>query len=268
MSRLFRLARRIAALFRNDAHDREFDEEARAHIEFAIDDYMRQGLSRPAAERIARAKFGLVASAKDAHREARGLAAIDALLFDIRQAVRSLRRDRALSTTTVVTLTVALALNATVFVVMDATLFRGFPLVKQNKSLVFLQERGPTGPRPVPYADVDEWRRQAQAFTGFAFVAARPITFRDHDGRPTFKPLVYVPFAQEAPVLNMHWLARSTSSAILIADAARRAAESNRRGGQRAACKASRHAVTVAITSTTGASPYHRSTYKAPARSR
>ncbi len=119
------------------------------------------------------------------HRETRGLAAVDALLFDIRQAVRSLSRDRGFSITAVVTLTLALALNATVFVVMDATLFRGFPLVKRNDRLVFLQERGPAGPRPVPYADVEEWRRQAQAFTGFAFVGGRPITFRDHDGRPT-----------------------------------------------------------------------------------
>jgi putative ABC transport system permease protein len=184
MSALRRLWQRLRALVSKDALDAEFDEEARIHLELAVDDYLQQGLSRAAAERLARAKFGLAASAKDAHRDARGLAAVDALLFDLRQAVRSLRRDRAFSITMVVTLTVALALNATVFVVMDATLFRGFPLVEHNERLVFLQERGPSGPRPVPYADVEEWRRQAQAFTGFAFVAGRPITFRDHDGRP------------------------------------------------------------------------------------
>ncbi len=184
MSALKRGWQRLRALVHKDALDDEFDAEARLHLEFAIDDYLQQGMSRPEAERLARAKFGLIASAKEAHRDARGLAALDALVFDIRQAVRSLRQDRGFSITTVVTLTVALALNATVFVVMDATLFRGFPLVQRNDSLVFLQERGPSGRRPVPYADLEEWRRQAQAFTGFAFLAGRPITFRDHDGRP------------------------------------------------------------------------------------
>ena len=184
MSALRRLWHRLRAVVSRDALDDAFDEEARTHLELAIADYVQQGLSRSAAERLARAKFGLVASAKDAHRDARGLAALDALFFDIRQALRSLQRDRAFSITTVVTLTVAVALNATVFVVMEATLFRGFPLVEQNESLVFLQERTPTGPRPVPYADLEEWRRQAQAFSGFAFVTGRPITFRDHDGRP------------------------------------------------------------------------------------
>ena len=184
MSAWRRLRHRLRAFVRKDALDDDFDEEAQVHLELAIEDYLQQGLSRSAAERLARAKFGPVASAKDAHRDARGLAALDALLFDIQQALRSLRRDRGFSITTVATLTVALALNATVFVVMDATLFRGFPLVEGNDSLVFLQERGPAGPRPVPYADVEEWRREAQAFTGFAFLGGRPITFRDHDGRP------------------------------------------------------------------------------------
>jgi predicted permease len=184
MSALRRMWHRLRAFVSRHALDDEFDEEARSHLAFAIDDHVQQGLSRSAAERLARAKFGLLASAKDAHRDARGLAALDGLLFDVQQAVRSLRRDRGFSITTIVTLTVALALNATVFVVMDAMLFRGFPLVERNEGLVFLQERGPAGPRPVPYADVEEWRRQAPAFTGFAVVAGRPITFRDHDGRP------------------------------------------------------------------------------------
>jgi hypothetical protein len=185
MSALLRLARRIAALFRKDALDREFDDEARAHIEFAVDDYMRQGVSRADAERWARAKFGLVAASRDAHRDARSLGWLEAIVFDLNQAARSLWSDGAYAGVTIAMLTVALALTTTVFAVMDAMLFRGFPLVERNDSLVFLQERGPSGPRPVPYADVAEWRRQSRAFTSFAFVSGRPITFRDHDGHPS-----------------------------------------------------------------------------------
>jgi predicted permease len=185
MSALYRLVHRIAALFRSDELDRQFDEEARAHIEFAVDDYIRQGLGRAEAERLARAKFGLVGASRDAHRDARSLEWLRAIVFDAQQAARSLSRDRDYAAIAIAMLTVALSLSTSVFAVMDAMLFRGFPLVQRNDRLVFLQERGAAGPRPVPYADVEEWRRQAGAFTEFAFVGGRPITFRDHDGRPT-----------------------------------------------------------------------------------
>ena len=185
MSGFNRLVHRVAALFRRDQLDREFDEEARAHIEFAIDDYMAQGASRGAAERLARAKFGLVATSREAHRDARSLRSLEAVAFDLQQAVRSLWSDRAYAAITVALLTVALSLSTTVFAVMDTMLFRGFPLVERNESLVFLQERGPAGARPVPYADVTEWRNKSRTFSVFAFVSARPITFRDHGGRPS-----------------------------------------------------------------------------------
>ena len=82
-------------------------------------------------------------------------------------------------------LALAIGLNVTVFTVMDAMLFRGFPLVKRNDRLVYLQERYPSGAcAACSYADFEDWRAQAQAFEGMAFVGSRPITFRDGDGRP------------------------------------------------------------------------------------
>src|SRR5690349_20226010 len=137
MSVLYRLAHRIAALFRKDALDREFDEEARGHLEFAIDDYMQQGLTRADAERMARAKFGLMATSREANRDARSLGWLEAIVFDLRQSVRSLWSARGYAAVAIAMLTVALALSTSVFAVMDAMLFRGFPLVERNDRLVF-----------------------------------------------------------------------------------------------------------------------------------
>lgn len=171
-------------MFRRESLDREFDEEAQSHLDLAIEDYQSRGYSRPEAERIARAKFGLVASSKDAHRDARGLAWLDALAFDARQAVRAIRHAPSISLTAIVTLTAALVLNVSVFAVMDAVLFRGFPLVKDNDTLLFLQERGPSGACCLSYLDFEDWRAQATSFESMAFIRSGPSTFRDGNGRP------------------------------------------------------------------------------------
>jgi hypothetical protein len=109
---------------------------------------------------------------------------MEGLFFDLRLALRSLRRDRAFSLAAIAMLALAIGLNVTVFTVMDAMLFRGFPLVKQNDRLVYLQERYPSGVCCISYPDFEDWRAQAQAFEGLAFVGERLISLRDGDGRP------------------------------------------------------------------------------------
>jgi putative ABC transport system permease protein len=130
-------------------------------------------------------KFGAGDPAKDAHRDSRGLAWLDGLFYDLRFTLRRLRRDRTFTLAAVAMLALAIGLNVTVFAVMDAMLFRGYPLVKRNDRLVYLQERGPSGACCLFYADFEEWRAQARSFEGLAFVSERSIAFRDGDGRPS-----------------------------------------------------------------------------------
>jgi putative ABC transport system permease protein len=109
---------------------------------------------------------------------------LDGLVFDLRLTLRGLRREWAFTLAAVGMLTLAIGLNVTVFTVADAMLFRGYPLVKENHRLVYLQETGPSGACCMQYPDFEEWRSQARSFEGMAFVGGRAITFRDGDGRP------------------------------------------------------------------------------------
>ncbi len=176
--------RRFLSVFKKDDLDREFDEEARSHIALATDDYIQQGMPVAEAERLARVKFGSIAASIDVHRDSRGLPWLEGLAFDLRLTIRGLLRDRAFTLAAIAMLTLAIGLNVTVFAVMDAMLFRGFPLVKRNDRLVYLQERYPSGLCCISYADFEDWRAQAQSFEGMAFVGSRNISFRDGDGRP------------------------------------------------------------------------------------
>jgi MacB-like protein/FtsX-like permease family protein len=113
-----------------------------------------------------------------------GLAWLDGFLYDRRLTLRGLRRDWAFTLAAIGILTLAIALNVTVYTVTDAMLFRGYPLVNGNDRLVYLQEHGPAGACCMLYPDFEEWRSQAQSFEGMAFVGGRAIAFRDGDGRP------------------------------------------------------------------------------------
>ena len=97
---------------------------------------------------------------------------MDSFVVDFRHALRGLRRDRGFTLTAMVTLAIAIALNAIVVTVRDAMVVRGLPFVEQSDRLLYLAMRKPSDmaccPGPIRYADFAEWRAQTQAFAGLA----------------------------------------------------------------------------------------------------
>jgi len=145
---------RVLAIVRRDAIDRDFGDEAQAHIDLAVDDCIRQGVPR-----------------------------VEAIAFDLRLALRGLRRDWTYALASVAMLTLALALSATVFTVMDAMLFRGVPQVQRNDRLLFLQEHDRLGRCCISYADVTDWQTQARSFQDMALIGGVSVALRDGQGR-------------------------------------------------------------------------------------
>lgn len=180
-------------MFRRDALDRDFDEELAAHVEMATEEYVRQGLAPAEARRRALARLGGLESPKQLHRDARGLPWLEGLLFDLRLSLRGLRRDWTFTLATTAMLALALGLNATIFTVMDAMLFRGFPYVKDNGRLVYLQEHYRINSCCVSYADFEDWRAQARSLEALAFVGSgRAVPLRDDIGPPLDLPVFKV----------------------------------------------------------------------------
>ena len=184
MSLVRRSAARLLSMFRHSALEREFDDEITSHIALATEDYLRHGMPLDEAQRLARSTFGGRQASKDIHRDTRGLPWLETAFYDLRISLRGLRRDRAFALTAIATLALAIALNVTVFTIMDAMLFRGYPLVQRNDRLLYIQERSPSGVCCVSYSDFENWRTATQVFEGMAYIASnRGITFRDRDGR-------------------------------------------------------------------------------------
>ena len=125
MSALKEACARFMSVFRREALDREFDQEAQLHLDLAVEDYVRRGTPEAEARRLARMKFGAVEASKDAHRDSRGLPWLEGLFYDLRFALRGLRRDWAFSLAAIAMLSVTFP-----FLVFYAAYFNFWPLGK------------------------------------------------------------------------------------------------------------------------------------------
>src|SRR5579864_9478368 len=116
----------------------------------------------------------------------RGLAWLDAIVQDMRYAVRGLRRSPGVSVTALATLALGIGVNATVFTVTNAVLFRGFPHVDPNNRLLYLGTTKNGSGAGVSYPDFEDWRAQAKSFHGMAVVSngGLRLILSDRSGAP------------------------------------------------------------------------------------
>src|SRR5262245_55510416 len=97
MSFLIRLRGLWRTLFRKQHLDDELDRELGSALDTYAARYAAAGLDAGAAKRAAALAFGGVTQVKEAIRDHRTGAALDAFLIDLRYAIRSLRRTPVLT---------------------------------------------------------------------------------------------------------------------------------------------------------------------------
>ena len=82
------LLSRCAALFHRRNLDEDLDAEFRSHIEFAVEEKMKRGMSAREARTMALREFGGVTQTREAYRVQRGLPFLEAALNDVRYGIR------------------------------------------------------------------------------------------------------------------------------------------------------------------------------------
>lgn len=127
MTALRNLAARIVSVFRKRKFDHEFDAELGSHLEMAIEDNIKQGMTQEEARRKAMIRFGGTDAARELHRDARGLPSLESILQDVRYSFRTLRRDAGLATFAVLIVGLGVGASSTVFSVVNALMFRPLP---------------------------------------------------------------------------------------------------------------------------------------------
>jgi predicted permease len=158
------LARRIGNLFRRSQVDREISAELEAHITLMTEANIAAGMTPDEARRDARVRFGNPVAMKEQAAGADAALSLDSFWFDVRYAMRQLKRSPGFALTAIVTLAVAIGANSVVFSVLNAVVLRPLDL-PGGRSLYMIENRGEL---MNSYPDYRDLRDRNKAFDGTA----------------------------------------------------------------------------------------------------
>src|SRR5262245_2655729 len=152
--------------------ERDLDEEIRGHLAINIKERIDRGEDPARARRAALREFGYVPAVRDEMRRvwySRWYDAVAALARDIRFAVRSLGRAKALTLTVVVTLALGIGANAAIFSVVRSVLLR--PLVNREADrLIYIRQAAEgLGLQNMTFSvpEIDDFKSQATTVSAF-----------------------------------------------------------------------------------------------------
>ncbi len=167
-----RIARAVRNLFRGKDDDRDLDRELRAYLAFAIDEHMRRGLTREAAERAARIEFGGIDQVKESVRAVRAGVSLETMWRDLIYAARSLRKNPAFALAAITIIGLGIGVNTAIFSVLNGLMFRELPVPEASRVVSLTQAvrgqaRGVHGMGSFfSYAEYEAYRDRNQTLSG------------------------------------------------------------------------------------------------------
>src|SRR6266568_1229470 len=157
----YKLPLRLRSIFHKNQAELDLSEELQFHLQNQIDEYVKQGMNPKEARHAALRSLGGIEQAKEECRDARKVNLIEDFLQDLRFGMRMLRRSPGFSTLAILCLTLGIGANAAVFSWIEGLLFRPYPAVAHQESLVAISGTSRDEPRgtPLSWPDFQDLQR-------------------------------------------------------------------------------------------------------------
>jgi len=166
-------------IFGKKRFEREMDEELGLHIDLQTQAYVEKGMDHREARRRAVLDFGSLESVREEARRTRALAWAEDAARDLRIAARGLLREPWFAFLSMLILALAIGANTTIFGILNVTFLRELPYPEPDRIVKLWEVRGDGSRTDVNYLDLEEWRRQQDAFTALAMEYSSGVTLVD-----------------------------------------------------------------------------------------
>src|SRR5262245_47818755 len=120
----------------------ELSEEIQAHLDEKVAELVADGMSKEEARQTALREFGNVSLTQEKSLDVRAWPLVENLLWDIRYGLRTLRNNPVFTVVALLTISIGIAANTTVFTVVNSVLLRPLPY-PHAEELVALHQAAP-----------------------------------------------------------------------------------------------------------------------------
>ena len=187
---------RLLSIFQRSRMEQDLDAELASHLELAMEENRERGMSAEEARRQALVSVGGMQQAREQHREARGLPALDTFFQDMRYAARGIVKSPGFNLAAVATLAMGIAVNTTIFSMVSGFLLRR-PPGHEPERVVVITSVSPTrgflpDTNPVSAPNFLAWRASSNLFESMAADDENRVFNLTRQGQTTAKPAAAV----------------------------------------------------------------------------
>ena len=162
----FTIPLRLKSIFRRRQVELDLEEELQFHLEHRIEEGIARGLSPQEARLQAMRGMDGLEQRKEEIRDARRVRVVTDFIDDLRFASRSLRRTPGLTALVVTTLALGIGMTATPFSMMDALIFRPYPVTDPDAVVSLVSTTRDNAFGSFSYREYLDLRDRTRSFEG------------------------------------------------------------------------------------------------------